>query len=195
MDTPTLTERRRAATERDIAEAAASLFAEHSVADVTAEQIAARAGVSVRTFYRYFPRKEDAIAPFLTLGATRWQAAFAETGAGPLRDGILAIIAGQLGDDEGVELDMMRALLLGVETDAALRDVWLRVNDDSERRLREILRERGLAGFDARVLAAVSTEAIRLSFEEWAATPHGPRLGALAADAFLSMSAGLRGLD
>ncbi|MBO9624864.1 MAG: TetR family transcriptional regulator [Microbacterium sp.] len=195
MQTQTLTERRRAATEREIAVAAAALFAEHSVAQVTAEQIAARAGISVRTFYRYFPRKEDAIAPILTAGAARWQAAFAEAGDGPLRTRIPRVIAAQLGAQNPADLDTMRALLRGVETDAELRDVWLRVNDDSERRLREILRDRGVAALDSRIIAAVSTDAIRIALEQWAAEPDGPRPDAIAVDVFASLSAGVSGLD
>lgn len=194
METPSLTARRRAATENDIAEAAAALFAEHSVAQVTAEQIAARAGVSVRTFYRYFARKEDAIAPILAVGAARWQAAFAEAGDGPLRERLPAVIATQLGAESDRERETMRAVLLGVETDAALRDVWLQVNDASERRLREILQARGASGLDARVMAAVATAAIRVAFEEWAEAPEGPKPEALAAEAFRRMSEGLSDL-
>lgn len=194
METQTLTARRRAATEREIAEAAAALFAEHSVAQVTAEQIAARAGISVRTFYRYFPRKEDAIAPILTAGAARWQAAFAEAGDGPLGVRIPEVIAAQLGSQNPADLGTMRALLRGVETDAELRDVWLRVNDDSERRLREILRGRGAPALDARMIAAVSTEAIRIALEQWASDPAGARPDAIAVDVFASLSAGVPGL-
>lgn len=195
VETQTLTARRKAATERDIAGAAAALFAEQSVAQVTAEQIAQRAGVSVRTFYRYFARKEDAIAPILTVGAARWQAAFAEAGDGALRERIPAVIAGQLGADGEGDLQVMRALLIGIESDDALRDVWLRVNDDSERRLREILQGRGAAGADARILAAVATDAIRIAFEEWASTDDGPRPDVLAVEMFRLMSAGISGLD
>ena len=150
-----------------------------------------RAGVSVRTFYRYFARKEDAIAPILAVGAARWQAAFAEAGDGPLRERLPAVIAAQLGAETDRERETMRAVLLGVETDAALRDVWLQVNDASERRLREILRGRGAAGLDARVMAAVATAAIRVAFEEWVDAPDGPKPEALAAEAFRRMSAGL----
>ena len=55
--TPTLTERRKAATQLDIARAAARLFTEHGAQGTTAEAIAAAAGVAPRTFYRYFRTK------------------------------------------------------------------------------------------------------------------------------------------
>jgi len=197
VETSTLTERRKAATERDIASAAAALFAEQSVAGVTAEQIAARAGVSVRTFYRYFARKEDAITPILTIGAQRWQEALAQVDARALREQVPAVIESQLieGEGQGLELETMLSVLRGLEDDAALRDVWLRVNDDSERRLRVILQERGVAEWDARLAAAVATDAVRVGLEQWAADPEGPRPAARAVAAFRAMSASLHGLD
>ncbi len=202
VETSTLTERRKAATEREIAAAAAALFAEQSVAGVTAEQIAARAGVSVRTFYRYFARKEDAIAPILSVGAQRWQEAFAQVGEGALGEQIPAVIEAQLAEGQsgagiadGLELDTMLGVLRGLDDDSEMRDVWLRVNDDSERRLRAILQERGLAVWDAALLAAVATASIRVGLEQWAADPDGPRPAVRAVDAFRSMSQGLSGLD
>lgn len=202
VETSTLTERRRAATERDIAAAAAALFAEQSVAGVTAEQIAARAGVSVRTFYRYFARKEDAITPILSVGAQRWQDALAQVGERSLREQIPAVIQAQLTEDgrgdgpsDGLELDTMLGVLRGLDDDTAMRDVWLRVNDDSERRLRAILQERGVAVWEAALLAAVATASIRVGLEQWAAEPDGPRPAMRAVDAFRAMSQGLRGLD
>lgn len=195
VETTTLTERRKAATERDIAASAAALFAEQGVAGVTAEQIAARAGVSVRTFYRYFARKEDAIAPILSFGAQRWQEAFAQVGERSLREQIPAVIRAQLAEGDGLELETMLGVLRGLDDDAAMRDVWLRVNDDSERRLREILQERGVAGWEARLIAAVATDAIRVGLEQWTADPDGPRPAVRAVDAFLVMSQGLSGLD
>jgi AcrR family transcriptional regulator len=195
VETTTLTERRKAATERDIAAAAAALFAEQGVAGVTAEQIAARAGVSVRTFYRYFARKEDAIAPILSFGAQRWQEAFAQVGERSLREQIPTVIRAQLAEGDGLELETMLGALRGLDDDAAMRDVWLRVNDDSERRLREIFQERGVAAWEARLIAAVATDAIRVGLEQWTADPDGPRPAVRAVDAFLVMSQGLSGLD
>ncbi|MGH3690911.1 MAG: TetR/AcrR family transcriptional regulator [Microbacterium sp.] len=195
METTTLTERRKAATERDIAAAAAALFAEQGVVGVTAEQIAARAGVSVRTFYRYFARKEDAISPILSFGAQRWQEAFAQVSERSLREQIPEVIRAQLAEGDGLELETMLGVLRGLDDDAAMRDVWLRVNDDSERRLREILQERGVAAWEARLIAAVATDAIRVGLEQWAADPDGPRPAVRAVGAFQVMSQGLSGLD
>lgn len=70
---PSLTERRKAATQLDIARAAAELFAERGPDGTTAEEIAQRAGIALRTFYRYFRNKEDAVSPLLSTGGARWR--------------------------------------------------------------------------------------------------------------------------
>ncbi len=56
----TLREKTRAVMRDQIADVALGLFAEHGFDQVTVEQIAAAAGISARSFNRYFPTKEDA---------------------------------------------------------------------------------------------------------------------------------------
>ncbi|MFD6701055.1 MULTISPECIES: TetR/AcrR family transcriptional regulator [unclassified Microbacterium] len=163
--------RRKAATAGEIAAEAARLFAERGVAQVTAAEIAEASGVSLRTFYRYFPTKEDAVAPVLEIGAARWQAALEEAEEVPAV-AIPAVLAAQLTpataeDAEG--LARMRPLLRALAEDRELRAVWHRVNHESEERLVALITERGESDrLAARVLAAAATEAIRIGLEEWA---------------------------
>lgn len=56
-----LRSRRRRATEREIAETALALFEATGVQESNVQEIARRAEVSERTFFRYFARKEDAV--------------------------------------------------------------------------------------------------------------------------------------
>jgi AcrR family transcriptional regulator len=56
-----LRERKKAETWTALHEAAASLALQHGVDQTTVEAIASSAGVSPRTFFNYFPAKEDAI--------------------------------------------------------------------------------------------------------------------------------------
>ncbi|MBD0711634.1 TetR family transcriptional regulator [Streptomyces sp. CBMA291] len=181
--TRTLTERRKAATQLDIARAAAELFTEHGPDGTTAEDIALRAGVALRTFYRYFRSKQDAVGPLLAGGADHWRGLLAATGPGAsLPEALEASIAASLtpaGAEGEEELGWTRGLLRAAAEDPALRAVWYRVNQESEERLREVVA--GLAGPDAdplevRLTAAATTSAIRIALETWAETD-GPATG------------------
>lgn len=187
-----LTERRKAETELQIARVAARLFAEHGAEGTTAETIAEAAGVSLRTFYRYFRTKEDAIWPLLAHGGARWRDLLARTPAGtPLLEAVqhAAQQAMTMPDvASGESLEITRGLLRAARSDDALRAVWYRVNGDSEERLVPILSELAAADADPvhiRLIAAGATDAIRIALELWAATtaetagPDGP--AALAA--------------
>ncbi|MFH9721742.1 TetR/AcrR family transcriptional regulator [Streptomyces sp. NPDC017254] len=175
--TRTLTERRKAATQLDIARAAAELFTEHGPDGTTAEDIALRAGVALRTFYRYFRSKQDAVAPLLAGGGDRWREHLAATEPGAAlptaleRSIAASLTPGDAAAEEG--LRWTRGLLRAATEDPALRAVWYRVNQESEERLREIVA--GLAGPDAdplevRLAAAAATDAIRIALESWAET-------------------------
>lgn len=172
-----LTERRKAATQLDIARAAAELFTEHGPDGTTAEDIAERAGVALRTFYRYFRNKQDAVGPLLSRGADRWRELLAASAAGAgLPRALEAAIEESLSarDAHAAEgLRQTRALLRAAVADPALRAVWYRVNQESEEKLLPVVT--GLAGPDAdplevRLAAAAATDAIRVALESWAGT-------------------------
>jgi AcrR family transcriptional regulator len=56
-----LRERKRAQTRRAIVDAALARFTEQGFSPTTVEQIAADAGIAPRTFFHYFPSKEDVV--------------------------------------------------------------------------------------------------------------------------------------
>src|SRR5207237_8593119 len=68
MGRPTLTERRKAQTRREIAETALALFAREGYDGVSAEAIAEEAGLSLRTLYRSFTGKDAVLSPIVTDG-------------------------------------------------------------------------------------------------------------------------------
>ncbi|MFI6939973.1 TetR family transcriptional regulator [Streptomyces sp. NPDC050418] len=176
----TLTERRKAATQLDIARAAVDLFTEQGPDATTAEDIARRAGVALRTFYRYFRSKQDAVGPLLAAGGDHWRELLAATEPGtPLPQALEAAAVASL-SEPGAEaregLERTRTLLRAAVHDAALRAVWYRVNQESEEKLVPVVA--ALAGRDAdplehRLVAAAATDAIRISLEVWSQTDAG----------------------
>jgi AcrR family transcriptional regulator len=59
LSTPSLSARHADLTQRTILDAAVGLLAASSVPELTVRAIAARAGISERTVFRYFPARED----------------------------------------------------------------------------------------------------------------------------------------
>ncbi|SDJ89412.1 TetR family transcriptional regulator [Streptomyces indicus] len=176
----TLTERRKAATQLDIARAAVELFTERGPDGTTAEDIAQRAGVALRTFYRYFRSKQDAVGPLLAAGGDHWRELLAATAEGtPLRRALEEAAVASLsepGEEAREGLERTRTLLRAAAEDAALRAVWYRVNQESEEKLVPVVARLAGAGSDPlehRVVAAAATDAIRIALEVWAGTDAG----------------------
>ncbi|BAJ32074.1 MULTISPECIES: TetR family transcriptional regulator [Kitasatospora] len=194
---PSLTERRKAATQQEISLAAARLFAEHGAEGTTAEDIARTSGVSLRTFYRYFRTKEDAVAPLLAEGSRQWIELLAATAPGtPPLTALLDSARASLTPAPGRAAESLawtRGLLRAMPDDPALRDVWHRVHHDAEAALRPVLAGlTGLAaeGLEARLLAAAANTAMRVAVESWAAADTPPTAAADLADTTFRRLAG-----
>ncbi len=80
---------------RELEVVALRLFTEHGFEDTTVERIAAEAGVSRRTFFRYFDSKADVLWQAFDGEVQRLREAFAAVPAGlPLMDAIRHVVVG-----------------------------------------------------------------------------------------------------
>ncbi|MFD1811891.1 TetR family transcriptional regulator [Rhodococcus gannanensis] len=196
-----LTERRKAQTQLDIAHSAARLFAEHGAAAVTAEDVANAAGIGLRTFYRYFRTKEDAVAPLLTAGIDDWIADLAATEPGvPVAEALensarRALVAS--GPDGYRALELGRDLLRAVPGDPGLESVWFRVVNDTEEKLVATLGDlMGPAAdpVDVRLAAVAGNTAMRLAIQTWAGSDDdgtAPQPADIAVRCIRTLTAGL----
>ncbi len=108
--TEDLRARRRRDTEQEIHRAALELFEEQGVRETTVQQIADRAGVSPRTFFRYFTAKEQAALPGQRRLLQAIDALQVSGATGVLRD-VEAATEAVIGRDNDPELDEHRRVV------------------------------------------------------------------------------------
>jgi AcrR family transcriptional regulator len=172
---PTLRERRRADLALEISALAAERFARAGVAATTVAELAEAAGVSTRTFHRYFATKADALAPVLREGLTGYLAAVADTPATrhapeALTAALVHALAGRFEGPTGAQ-DAERVRLVVEEPE--LLGVWLRMHEECVLGLVPLLAERLPRHLDPddprlRFVATLVVTANRLAVEEWA---------------------------
>jgi len=167
---PRLTERRKAATRLEIAREAVGLFATQGVAATSADQIATAAGISLRTFWRYFPTKESCVLPLLTTGvgliadALRAWPAYDDVG------GLIDIVE-RRSDRALADASEVLALLRLTRTEPALRAIWLQAHDEAEPEFAAALADRSGQPADSieiRIQAAMINAALRAATEHYA---------------------------
>jgi AcrR family transcriptional regulator len=173
---PSLLRRRKEQTRDEIALAAAELFSARGYDSTTVEEIAAAAGVSPRTFFRYFPRKED-VATAFGGRALHWIAGYLEARPPqePLDEAMRGAVAAGLAEAKaGPRQRMLMALLAKVP---ALRARWLEDARSNQDRLAAVVARRlGLAAtsLEPRLVAACHVAMIQTIWEMWA-EGHEPR--------------------
>ena len=168
-------ERRKTDTRRALEDAALRRFAADGYDATSVEAIAADAGVSARTFFRYFATKDDVLD--MGRGAREEDVrAAVRSAAGDgmvlARQGVLALAAGFAGDRDRVELRRRAAA-----SSPVLRGRLLDTLVSWERTLATELAARGEA--DADVLAAVGVAVFRVAVTQWLDDGHPLREGVL----------------
>ena len=159
----------------EIARQAVRLFTSKGVAGTSAGEIAAAAGLSVRTLWRHVPNKESAVWPLLTAGietVARLLRAW-PPGQGP--EALLDDME-RAGREVAADVPALLALVRLTRTEPGLRAVWLRAHDSAEPVFAAALAHR--AGVSAeslgvRVQAAMINGALRAAVEHYASR-HAP---------------------
>jgi AcrR family transcriptional regulator len=183
-------ERKKAQTRQRLQEQALRLFVEHGYEATTVEQVAAAAGVSHMTFFRYFPTKEDAVLsdsydPMLvSLIRKRPRVEDAVTRIyGAVREGLAAIYAA---DREA----LLVRVRLALRTPALRARLW--ENQFATRELLAGVLEDGEPTFTTRVLASACLAALTTALEEWVATDGSAELPDVIDEAFRALKEGRR---
>ncbi|GAB3968285.1 TetR family transcriptional regulator [Actinoallomurus acanthiterrae] len=162
-------ERTRRAVRAELAELALGLFVERGYERTTVEDIAAAAGLSRRSFFRYFPTKEDVL--FGDVDDLAEQIA-AEIRARPGDEDAWACLHTVLRDWEPRIHTAQRELtgLRLIETTPALRARLHQRRDELRDRIATALRERPgapLDAFTADLLTAAAGAALDAVAREW----------------------------
>jgi AcrR family transcriptional regulator len=197
-----LRERKKARTREALHDAAMELFSRQGFDGTTVEEIAAACEVSPRTFFRYFPTKEDVL--FGDSGER--SAALVETlAAQPLDLTPLAAIHAAMRllastyNEQRAVLVARAAIVQGSPGLRAYKVEHQRGWDEAlaaglERRNRAMHNSLGhdrLAPDDLRLLTSVSMAAFRTAFETWLEQPDQPDIVVLVDHAFEQVSGGL----
>lgn len=191
MPTPTLTERRRVQTRLEIAKSASELFLRDGYDSITAEDIAEDAGVSLRTFYRYFSSKDEVLSPIIIEGMRQL---VEHVAARPDREGLTTAVerAFEQVAHESADSGPLLTLLTGVP---ALRSRWLHDLRTIEDALVPIVRQRArrpLSDEQARLTAAAVITGLRVVLESSARTGWAGSLRDSLRDALRYLRAGAR---
>ncbi|CCB71827.1 TetR/AcrR family transcriptional regulator [Streptantibioticus cattleyicolor] len=153
-----LRERKKAETRQALRKAAARLFREQGFARTTVADIVEAAGVSPRTFFRYFASKEDLLLPDLAEFFDRLEAELAgrpraEPPLPALREAMLAVL------QDGPRSTLV-ALVHPLEgTEEAVTDRLVHAFMRREERFAELLADRVPPGPDADLRASVAAMA------------------------------------
>jgi AcrR family transcriptional regulator len=131
-----LRDRKRARTRQALVTAAADLFARNGYDETTIAEIAAAADIGTRTFFSYFPTKEELLFPETD---SRVQAAIEAIASRGSDDGpvdVLLRALHQVGDDED-DLSMRLAdlRLRFIQTVPAVRGRGLQIQLDAQRQI------------------------------------------------------------
>jgi len=177
----------RAALER----AALTLVAERGLTGVTVEDIAEAVDVSSRTFFNYFPSKEDAVIGRSRLTADERLAKLAEVPADLPALEALRLVLRQAAAESQDERDHWLLRLKVIEQNPSLLPRLVAGGSEAERELAAAVAQRVADEGFAKLVTAVALAAFRTAMMRWGAANGGPALVDLVDEVFAQVAAGL----
>lgn len=155
----------------DVSRHAARLFWEKGFDATSGDDIAAAAGISTRTVWRYFRSKEACVEPVLKISELRFAALLKQW---PMTESIDTFLARSMkafaSDDTFIRDSIAAVRILAIlHREPALRSAWLMACHAAEMELVCIIAgrvSRAAEDFDVRLCAASVTAAMRLVDEE-----------------------------
>ena len=195
--TPSLRERKKQRTRELLIETANKLFLENGFDRTTVDQIAEAAGVSQRTFFRYFPSKDDVVFSKHEERIARFKALLAEQDQGR---GPAAVVRGALADFARDYQRQRRELLREwrIVTGSPLliaRDVEQDL--EFEQAITEALLDGQAPEVEAerraRIIAGAIFGAVRATMQEWYSQGCRMDLVELGKESFAILEAGVGG--
>ncbi|HEX6450124.1 MAG TPA: TetR/AcrR family transcriptional regulator [Trebonia sp.] len=172
-------------------EAALELFLEHGYENVTVAQITERAGLTRRSFSRYFTDKRDVLfagserLPAVLARAVRHADSTLSSFEALLT--ALVDVAGVLADQAPLAAQRRAVVQASPELQERGRTKFAAVTDA----VADALRDRGTAESEATLLAQVGVAVFRTAFERWTDQPDGVSLPARIREAAAELAASL----
>ncbi|MFH8932795.1 acyl-CoA-like ligand-binding transcription factor [Streptomyces griseosporeus] len=191
---PTLAQRKRQLVADELTRAALDLLARKGFDAVTVEDIVGAAGVSKRTFFRYFASKEDVVVQFLGEMGTGMRAALAERPAQEppsvaLRHTVWSAVDACAGHGE----QTLRVIRLILGTPALLARFLERQAQWRDALAEELTRRLGLgpAGLYPQLAAGAALTAFDTVLQRWSAGEGDQDPAALTDEAFAVLAPAL----
>jgi AcrR family transcriptional regulator len=153
--------------------AALELFAERGYDQTTVVDVAERAGVTERTFFRYFTDKREVLFAAGHVWEDQIIAGIedADPSLAPLDVVVAGLVAGASLLDEGRAFAVRRAAVLAATPSLQEREL-LKLTKLAEA-ITLTLGKRGVADFDAQLAAETGVAAFRVAFARWIADASG----------------------
>lgn len=191
-----LRERKKARTREALQEAAMGLFSRHGFDHTTIEEIAEACEVSPRTFFRYFPTKEDVLFADAEARRERLLAVIADRPPAEVPFVALCESMRTLADDYRHDRDALVARSKVVAESPHLQAYKAEHQHGWESEVVDVLTRRALADgtpvsrTELELVTAVATAALRVTLDAWVADSTTTDLGALLDHAFARLAAG-----